>query len=46
MYTYYPVPSDLNVNKGKRTEETDKLSAAFILEARGQLSGTGILMEV
>ena len=39
MYTYYPVPSDVNVNKGKRTEETDKLSAAFILEAVDSLVG-------
>jgi hypothetical protein len=29
MYTYYPVPGEVKVNKGKGTRENDKL---FILE--------------
>ena len=38
MYTYYPVPSEVNVKKGEETEENDKLSYL--------LSWTGALMEV
>jgi hypothetical protein len=38
MYTYYPVPSEVNVKKGEETEENDELSYL--------MSWTGALMEV
>jgi hypothetical protein len=43
MYTYYPVPSEVDVNKGKGTKENDKLS--YLRECSGGLT-TGKLMEV
>ena len=35
MYTYYPVPSEVDGNKGKGTKENDKLS--YLKECTGKL---------